>query len=801
MRKLLLLSLLFVSMNLWAQQPMPNDLARKINLTRNPTAAKPAPFIKGGGNSTQAVISQSFELPEFPPQGWVFESVVGNTVSWQRVTVGSELPGWKSELRTTAPPRGGNATAYVTYGDQDIINDEWLITPSSGVVNTGDSLVFWLRYIIPTIADSFSVLVSTTDNSPKSFTNTLFNRGFDGAADTGWVRRAFSLSSFVGQNIFIGFRNSIPDITKQGSAFQLDLVSVGGVNSFRPLSPFSLQSPPDGTRLVTSPTNPSPVSITWDSAAPGATYNWVFRTDTVSAPRLLSIPTPTNSLTLRNSLIDTVLAGLGLNPGDSVSGFWTVWAYKAIGSPGPDSLRARTNRAIRFVRQPIVLGPFNLLSPPTNTTVVTNPTSGAPVNIAWSRSGSGAVRYRWQFAASTSGNFLPALTFNSANSGLDTTLTLINSSIDAVLAGLGVVRGDSVIGRWRVVAGRSATDTAVVISSQVFNLTLRRQARGQIAVVYDTTSTQGRASRDSAAAVLTRLGRTFDLINRGPNSATLNPNITGYQTVMLLGEGTSVSSRNFTTSMKLHLQNGTTAAPARLLIYAEDVGRHFARTGSSSLDTVFAFENLGFRYLLDRPASGAAQRLVNLTALGGADSTVGPWPEVIRPSGVSGVTPLYRFGSMANPGDTLNALGRITPTYRTATFGVDLESLRRPVGQPLTQSPVQRLIVTGLTYVESIISTPVESGSTLPNAFSLAQNYPNPFNPTTNINYALPSVMDVKLEVFNLLGQKVATLVNARQQAGNYTVPFNAASFASGVYFYKIQAGNNLATKKMMLVK
>lgn len=100
-------------------------------------------------------------------------------------------------------------------------------------------------------------------------------------------------------------------------------------------------------------------------------------------------------------------------------------------------------------------------------------------------------------------------------------------------------------------------------------------------------------------------------------------------------------------------------------------------------------------------------------------------------------------------------------------------------------------------------SSVIEVNLTAPEKFELAQNYPNPFNPTTILTYQLPIISDVRLEVFDVLGRKVATLVNARQEAGNYTVNFNAATYSltSGVYFYRLQAGSFVETRKMVLVK
>ncbi len=85
--------------------------------------------------------------------------------------------------------------------------------------------------------------------------------------------------------------------------------------------------------------------------------------------------------------------------------------------------------------------------------------------------------------------------------------------------------------------------------------------------------------------------------------------------------------------------------------------------------------------------------------------------------------------------------------------------------------------------------------------YSLKQNYPNPFNPTTNISFIIPEKSNVKLSVFNILGQEVMSLVDQSLDAGNHTVKFDASPLSSGVYFYKIEAGNFTESRKMMLMK
>jgi hypothetical protein len=98
-------------------------------------------------------------------------------------------------------------------------------------------------------------------------------------------------------------------------------------------------------------------------------------------------------------------------------------------------------------------------------------------------------------------------------------------------------------------------------------------------------------------------------------------------------------------------------------------------------------------------------------------------------------------------------------------------------------------------------SNVVEINIGVADKFELLPNYPNPFNPTTKIKYAIPTEMHVTLNVYDVLGRKVATLVNKKQNAGNYEVVFNAGNLPSGIYFAKITAGTYSAVRKMMLVK
>ncbi|MEO1023830.1 MAG: T9SS type A sorting domain-containing protein [Bacteroidota bacterium] len=94
-----------------------------------------------------------------------------------------------------------------------------------------------------------------------------------------------------------------------------------------------------------------------------------------------------------------------------------------------------------------------------------------------------------------------------------------------------------------------------------------------------------------------------------------------------------------------------------------------------------------------------------------------------------------------------------------------------------------------------------ETEPTTPEAFVLDQNYPNPFNPTTNIRYTVPNSGLVNVSIYNVMGQKVATLVNTTQSAGTYTATWNAANNASGIYYYRLESAGQSITRQMTLIK
>ena len=129
-------------------------------------------------------------------------------------------------------------------------------------------------------------------------------------------------------------------------------------------------------------------------------------------------------------------------------------------------------------------------------------------------------------------------------------------------------------------------------------------------------------------------------------------------------------------------------------------------------------------------------------------------------------------------------------------------------GSPLQEigkhSVVGKLWGYGLSdtvWITVVPLTGVRERADVPPDVRLEENFPNPFNPSTSIRYALPNKLHVTLTVFNTLGQQVATLVNEVQEAGYHEVRFDGSGLASGVYFYRLRAGDFVQSRKLVLLK
>ncbi|HAX48188.1 MAG TPA: hypothetical protein DCX92_04315 [Bacteroidetes bacterium] len=163
------------------------------------------------------------------------------------------------------------------------------------------------------------------------------------------------------------------------------------------------------------------------------------------------------------------------------------------------------------------------------------------------------------------------------------------------------------------------------------------------------------------------------------------------------------------------------------------------------------------------------------------------WPDGAGYS--NGSFGLYRYGNHT-VNDTLAAIMRTTSTYEVRSLFCDPRYFSGAGGW----QPVLAALLGNLVGVNPV-------NNQVPQVYSLSQNYPNPFNPVTNIKFSIPAAGNVKLVIFDILGREVKTLLNDVKPAGNYVVDFNAAELSSGAYFYRLESGNFVETKKMLLVK
>lgn len=139
----------------------------------------------------------------------------------------------------------------------------------------------------------------------------------------------------------------------------------------------------------------------------------------------------------------------------------------------------------------------------------------------------------------------------------------------------------------------------------------------------------------------------------------------------------------------------------------------------------------------------------------------------------------------------------ITEDQLSKSDGTPATASKRPTISAQQKQETQYRIV-----IEPVVATSnPDEQSDLPNKVNLNQNYPNPFNPSTQIQFELPSRMQVSLKVYDVMGREVATLVNETRSAGRYSATFNASNLASGVYIYRLQTAENVLTRKMVLIK
>jgi hypothetical protein len=165
---------------------------------------------------------------------------------------------------------------------------------------------------------------------------------------------------------------------------------------------------------------------------------------------------------------------------------------------------------------------------------------------------------------------------------------------------------------------------------------------------------------------------------------------------------------------------------------------------------------------------------------------------LIGATGLGAGTPDIHFDDMGNLYGSIGGGG--SPN--------NLISINKTTGAGTVIGPIGFIAVSGMAArLNRVVSVGNDTDSKVPTSFALVQNYPNPFNPTTTISYSIPREELVQLKLYNTLGEEVLILINEVKQAGNYKYKLDATSLTSGIYFYRLQAGSFVETRKMVLMK
>lgn len=282
-------------------------------------------------------------------------------------------------------------------------------------------------------------------------------------------------------------------------------------------------------------------------------------------------------------------------------------------------------------------------------------------------------------------------------------------------------------------------------------------------------------------------------------------------------------ARNVYTSIKTWIATGTALSKKNFFLSSQDYGCYIQGDCADTSFTADLFENmyLGVTKIgpqdqgsTTRPVQfhPQADPVTNYIIKYNTDSATTIWswptyelgfsgyPDYIEPTGIAKAL----FKNTAGTG--VYGVRNSGTTFNTAYMAFDIGTLQFRSDTTLApfSDPKYRWIADVKSLANTFFDevTDVEQEETKPPLrYSLAQNYPNPFNPSTTIEYSVAIRSDVKITIYNLLGQKVATVVNETKDAGLHTAAFNAYSLASGLYFYEMRAGNYVNVKKMLLMK
>ena len=870
------------------------------------TRTRPAPVSPG---RTLSNVAESFEGAAFPPAGWLVMSPDGNE-GWSRQTAGtSPVPGFDGGS-VTAAPGGGNAVAFVRYGDVSTYDDQWLVTPQIADVQAGDSLKFWLKYWPNSYTDTFEVRISTSGTNMEDFLTLVQTLPFVApGADTAWHQYAYGLGGFVapGSNIYVAFREYVDDNLVDGASFSLDLVQIGPpvLHDIQTLSAGLSPPSPDAGQNVTvsaiirnggTEMDPAAVPLTYkvggipESPSDGTVQvfipTWSDHQATVTFTQPFTAPSAGLATVGVRSFYgfdqlgdnDSVSVTTDVNPAGTI--LWEHFTYPAFppsgwtaGTTAPVSDLSRgqavqsdgTNgyaAKVGFYNQDSLA--FDTLASPVLDLSGLVP-AATPKNLSFDHAYQGysstsyfdSVRI---LASSNGGTTWSALLYNDGNPGMQTAGISLSSYTPSsasqwrhhvipvpagMLAGafrLAVV-GKSAFGNnfWIDnirISSRTDTTINVSLSAGWMMISLPVDAADDTARHWFPTliSHVYRFSNGYVAGDVMLPGVGY----WGKFPAAITQPVTGFP---LIRDSISVvTGWNMVGSISATVDTSTIVSVPPGLRASSWFGYAGGYVTVSQITP-------GKAYWIKSTGSGKfvfANPAANGPARGGSATVLERLNTVTVTDSRGGSQTLY-FGTDEKKeiGVSMYAMPPLPPTgafdarFETAEGGTMVQTHGQASGDltvkvqseayPLTVSwsvqngeyevtaggKVQSMRGEGRMEISSSeverITLKLTGEGQVPVEYGLSQNYPNPFNPATKISYALPVQSRVRVEIYNVLGQRVSVLVNEDKGAGYHVAEWNGTGsrgeqLGSGVYFLQLTAqginGKSFsAMKKLMLLK
>jgi len=711
-------------------------------------------------------LNEGFEDVTFPPAGWHTKNILGGVI-------------W---LRATGVAHSGNHSAVIAW--QTTGGEDWLVTPQVSIV-AGDTLTFWARrYFSGTyIPDSLLILASTTDTAVASFTTVLADYDVNTFAYPDFAEYKVDLSSLAGQNVYIAFRHFDVD----GNGMYLDDVTIGEPMSvdqvFVTGDSFNIFSSTDkGTTW--SPVNfldpTQPWTSTYYSSDFAAPDNFI----TGGAFGLLNEVTPTEAATVHTLFI-------------KANTLYSIWAESSGGRVIAGGAASSTTTYDQAMYSTDGGNTWSISTMMDSADVDFNKISMVDVNTGYAicedhyvykTTDGGATWFQvTQPAALTTdletGEFLDVntgyvfgasgLAYKTTDGGttwapLTTTISGTIYASDFLDAMTGFIGGSSGALEMTTDGGATFTPltsdmgTSVIYSISMVNSNVGylSGSTGKVRKTTDGGATWNNVDVGNTSPTLYSIdfrfedngmvvgssGRTFYTTDGGTTWNFEHAGMGSVYSVYVERTSLDTSSAYACGTSSNIMKNSVVIVPVELESFTASVN---GNNVTLSWVTATELNNLGFQ--IERQAEEQ-----NWMKVGFVDG-----------HGTSTEPQIYNFTDA----------GLASGVYNYRIKQVDFDG----------------------SYHYYNLKKEVEIGA--PDSYDLSQNYPNPFNPTTKIKYSVPADGFVNISVYNVLGEKVTDIVNSIQKAGRYEVTFDATNIASGMYIYRMEAGNFVSVKKMMILK